>query len=799
MRLSFILTLIAASGMAPEPGDSTTPRLEFTVKPAASGRQLVRVSLPFPPGVLPEGQNLAVSTGGRPEITAGVRVLTWHPAPDAKLRSARRAVVTFPWTFASREPVTFLVEPTTSAIEPKSGVEPTPAAMARVERLPVEVKWNGSAVTIVYRDGPTLAARLLAPARISQAAPTIETVESNVFFLWQHVRFPDERWPRVIEIRADATGGVVLVAHLKRDLPGDAYAPDLGWQIETDASASPGPRRPGDRESSSASLPFRHDFTKGTDCEFLFDQGGYRLYHPAAPFQERGHVEVRRSNSRGFVYRYLRCTAGEQVPMQQAAWRRAEVVVARATLAPLSATLESPHEEHVNWRLWNLLYETGPPLDLANQPGLAALLRFHHDAIVRSAARGDDWGNVTYYSDSRNSGGPFGMNRLNHCPAIFEEAWRSGDRRLRDVAVNWCDNFHDLSIWWGPDRTGGTRYNNILAQNRAPLDNDRHFMWRSNDSVDFCTKGYRAFLLAYEQTGDPLHREALEAQVKYASQYVHTDRGEARNIGDADDFVRLYHDTGEVRYRDEALRLFRELRTKLSAGNLFSQSGHPIEPHPPFINDDDTGYRHPFAKPYIIGYALLGLPRLAQHAQAEPKLREVVKAVADFMAASQDPAGGWRYPHPRSSYLILDQAMEHAWQIVVADGLLGPQPEHLDAIERVLRQRYHGWQAKGSILCGVAAWELVTGRVKKPAELTRLYRHPEDRDFARDYTEGRLAFGSSQPEGLVYFPGVLAFYLKHRPASRLLTPPSNDDPLGKLLAGVNAGKTASGAPRRGSR
>ena len=169
------------------------------------------------------------------------------------------------------------------------------------------------------------------------------------------------------------------------------------------------------------------------------------------------------------------------------------------------------------------------------------------------------------------------------------------------------------------------------------------------------------------------------------------------------------------------------------------------------------------------------------------------------MAGSQDSTGGWRYPHPRSSYLILDQAMEHAWQIVVADGLLGPQPEHLDAIERVLRQRYHGWQAKGSILCGVAAWELVTGRVKKPAELTRLYRHPEDRDFARDYTEGRLAFGSSQPEGLVYFPGVLAFYLKHRPASRLLTPPSNDDPLGKLLAGVNAGKTASGAPRRGSR
>jgi hypothetical protein len=124
--------------------------------------------------------------------------------------------------------------------------------------------------------------------------------------------------------------------------------------------------------------------------------------------------------------------------------------------------------------------------------------------------------------------------------------------------------------------------------------------------------------------------------------------------------MRLYRYTGLPHYREQALRLFRELRTKLSAGDLFSQGGQPIEPNPPFINDDETGTRHPFAKPYIIGYALLGLPRLAQLEEKEPKLRDVIQAVADFMADSQDPAGGWRYPHPQSSHLILDQAMEHA-------------------------------------------------------------------------------------------------------------------------------------------
>jgi hypothetical protein len=771
MRWIIVLALLAAAVPVAE-ATGATDRLEFTVKPKAAGRQLVRLSLPFPRGVLSEGQGLVVSDGHH-DIAAGVRVLTWHPGADPKNRSARRALVTFPHTFADRKSVSFFARATSGAA-------------VRGEPLPVEVKVDGSTVTLAYRGGPTLTARLLAPARTADTAPVTDTVESNAFFHWQRVRLPDAQWPRVIEVRADALGGVALVAHLQRNLPGDAYAPDLGWQIET--QAAPGRCRRGDRDAASAQLPLRHNFGAGAALEFFFDQDRYRLYHPAAPFKQRGHAEVRPADGRGFVYRYLRCTSGEKVPMQQAAWRRAEVVLAPAGLAPLTATLECPHEEQVDGRLWDALYETGPALDLAGQPDLAALLRYHHDAIARSAARGDDWGNVTGYNAGRDAGPAFGMNRLNHCPAIFEEAWRSGDRRLRDVAVNWCDNFHDLSVWWGPERTGGTRYNNIRAMNRTPLDHDLRFMWRSNRSVDFCTKGYCSFLLAYEQTGDPRMREVLDAQVHYASQYVHTDRGEARNIGDADDFLRLYRYTGERRYLDQGLRLFRELRTKLSAGDLFSQSGHPIEPNPPFINDDAVGYRHPFAMPYIIGYALLGLPRLARYEAKEPKLRDVVGAVADFMADSQDLAGGWRYPHPRSSYLILSQAIEHAWQIVAADGLLGPRDKHLDAVERVLRQRYHGWKQTGQIPAGVTAWEFVTGKVKMPAELTKLYQHPEDRDSTRDYTEGRLTFGSCPPEGLVYFPGVLAFYLQHRPASRLLAPPREDEPLGKLLARVKGGR-----------
>jgi hypothetical protein len=133
----------------------------------------------------------------------------------------------------------------------------------------------------------------------------------------------------------------------------------------------------------------------------------------------------------------------------------------------------------------------------------------------------------------------------------------------------------------------------------------------------------------------------------------------------------------------------------------------------------------------------------------------------------------------------MSQAMEHAEQIMQADVALGAQEKHLDAIERVLRQRILGWRKNGRIFNALSGWEVSIGEVKARTDLQGLYQRPADRDSARDYTEGRPDFGSSQPEGLVYFPDVLRFYLQHRPASRLLAPPQPGDPLGQVLSRVN--------------
>lgn len=103
---------------------------------------------------------------------------------------------------------------------------------------------------------------------------------------------------------------------------------------------------------------------------------------------------------------------------------------------------------------------------MAAEPSLRALAEFHRDATVACAATGDDWGNLTTFDAALQRGGVNGMNRLNHCPAIFFEAMRTGDHQLQQTALAWCDNYYDLSIWWGPEGMGGTRYNNVRAATR---------------------------------------------------------------------------------------------------------------------------------------------------------------------------------------------------------------------------------------------------------------------------------------------------------------------------------------------
>lgn len=710
----------------------------FTVTPAKPGEQLVRVSLPFAPAALPKGMGI-IATSGKTAVLCDVHPLSYHPGQP---QSVRRALVTLVYDFTSLEPVAFALGLAHGSAQEWRIAENAPITIQFVDRgfviAPDSVQCTSSA--------SRWEARIIAPALSPGCTPKLEVIESGMRYLWLRLLCPDPDWPRIVELRVDALGTVALRAHVQRLGKGDAYAPDLGWSV------------------TGAGIPKfeKINFGSGAAATVTSGDGTQCLDFPDAPLLARGSVQCDEANGTSTVT-YLRCAADEKVPMQETAWRTSTVVYRIEKSAPLSPMLEPTHAIQFSGA-----HET---TEFALWPDLDDLRYYNRGAITLAALRGDDYGNVTSFSP----GAPasyYGMNRLNHCPPIFEEYFRCGDPRLRETAVQWCNNMYDLSLWWGdtPD-FGGTRYNAAVAAGQKEHEGDTSFLWRTNGTSNFCTKGFDSFFYAYEETGDPRMMTALLSQLAYVKQYVHVDQGECRNIGDVADFVRLYKATGVLEFRDEALRLFRELRSKLSEGDLFSQGGQPIVKDGPFIDDDNHGYEAPFAKPYIIGYALAGLPDLLEIAPDEPKLRDVVRAVADFLASTVDPAGGWRYPHPRSSGIIISQGMEHAAQIVNAADVLEKRGEHisnlLDAIETVLQARVMSYQRAGQILAGLSGWEAAEGILKDGKTIYDLYKKPEDRDRAKDYTEGAIGMGSAPPEGLVYFDRVLAFYLKHRPAERL--------------------------------
>lgn len=331
----------------------------------------------------------------------------------------------------------------------------------------------------------------------------------------------------------------------------------------------------------------------------------------------------------------------------------------------------------------------------------------------------------------------------------------------------------------GGGRTGGSHFGGgryPVFNDRIGREDDTRYMWRSNMASDFCTKGLDGFFMAYEETGDPRMATLTHWQLEYSHKYIHANKGAGwtRNVGVVHDYMNFYKWTGHERYLEEALRLFRELRTVLTEDNLFTQTGQPFDPDPPFINEDETGYDHPFPKPYMLSYALGGLPDLARVRPDEPRLMEVIVAVADFLAETQDPSGGWRYPHALSSRVQLAKSTLYPYRLIGVVELLEargePVDKYLDVFETALQQRVLMMLKRPQVPIGLEGWEVSSGMVEDKAELEQVYSSPEERDPSRDWSEGNMQFGTTPPDMYALFGPVLHFYLERRPAERLFEP-----------------------------
>ncbi len=740
--------------------------LTMTVQSPKTGTQMVRVSVPFPEQLFLEGKTLRV-IHKEFVIEPEIRMLSFHPGTP---KSIRRALITFPFTFHTKEPYQFIIQPNED--ETFVHKEITQIYTMDYEDFCGDYHLQIQPTKIIIKEAGQVCWELqpLVPVRQSRAVPLVEIIESHQYVQWVRMIVPDDRYPYILEAKVDALGTFGVKLHLQQgsEEKTAVFAPTTGWKVAGPAFSVV---KHGEESHPLNSHPDQYDCSEGK-ASWLTGEC-YELFFPDAEKLGRGYIQTHQANGNSYIT-YVRSVKDSRIPLQATAWIHTQITGNPKFVLPWNDLWESEMSIHIPPAIYNAVYHSGDPIQLLDSPEMNACYSFHHNILFDMVESGDDYGNMVNFGKNRYPP----MNRLNHLPTILWEAYRSQDIRLRNLAVRWADNYQRLTIWWGKKNHAGTRYPTVTDWH-PPFQADPYFTWRSHSGVDYCTKGIDSFIYIYEETGDPRYLASFHAQMDFAES-IRVDTGQTRNIGIVADYVKIYEITGVSVYLDRALELFRQLVPLLTEEGLFTQSGDPVASLIPFINEDETGYQYPFPKPYILGYALIALPLLYKHCPDEPELKNCIVGIADFLCDSQDPIGSWRYPHPASSTFIISQAIEYCWHLVKVAQYVEEKPEYLDAIEAYLRLVYHYWKKQGTLIHLMHGWEKAAGILGEDHSIYDLYKFPEDRDPTRDYSEGIIDEGGSL-ESVIYFYEVLQFYKAHRPLTRIYQLPEPGTPLAILI------------------
>ncbi|MCX8065225.1 MAG: dienelactone hydrolase family protein [Candidatus Hydrogenedentes bacterium] len=734
-------------------------KFRFSVKTNFLGKQLVRVSLPLPYGFATEQASFEIRDHTGNILEPDYRVLTTYGG-DAKY--VKRMIISFVDEFTSGQKEYLLIKGGPS----EKGRRLDFSDFSSVKIGDLLFSYGDGRLEAHTPFGKVTFTPFLNGEKFIAEEEQSEIVEFGKFYIWIRWLMWHKEFPSILELRANSLGQFSIKFSLQRWAEEDGYSPEFGFFIDGEQELLYSKNNGMEKISENLNL----DFSSGVGCQLY--TSSMVLGFPDAHCWKKGGVSAS-YGEKGWTVKYFRSRGDDRVPHQPMAWRTACVYLGPKDQPMWDELLEGQVKLAKPLEFYGSLIGVDS-ISLPENEIVRKCIEWHRNAMRVSRLYGDDYGNLS--SLPQNS--VFGMNRLNHNTEIYREYLRTGDDDIRKTFLLWCQNFSQLSIWWGDcgkEDFGGTRYNNINASDPSKHANDKEFMWRSNKSVSFCTKGFANFLFAYEETGDPFYGTSLKWQTEYAKKSIHANTGECRNIGVVDDFMLLYRSLGKKELGEESLRLFRELREKLNENYLFSQGGQPILKDTPFIDDDQTGYKNPFPKPYILGYALQGLPQLYELYPGEPALYETIEAVAKFLADTVDPVGGWRYPHPKSSRVLVNQGLEHAHQLMNACAVLKDRSPYfgdcLKAIEKVLQARMLGFMFKNSIFSGLNSWEYSAGLVRPGNNLESIYKRFEEKDYSRDYLEGDISISdSAPPEGIVYFTSVLGFYASQRSVENLLIP-----------------------------
>lgn len=746
----FVLTMLFSPA-------AMSQEVPFTISNPASlpVKTVVRIALPIPASLIPGRPPNHVLLDGE-AVTVQACGLTRHP--DGSLR---RVMLSVPVCLKAHETIdgVYLADGPTGVPDEQDlaaistdhwNVVPT---MDRIEFQSV----TGALLAAVEPFGP----------EAGEAEPTVKVLDRGPQFVWLRYDCAGEAWGRQCDVEIFRSGEVRLTHRIQAKLDGDHWTPDFGWTVTAPAAQV-------SKEAKGTVHLLGHDpnlrFSDESNADLiaeltLGDGRRASVANPLALRQNRGTFETKLT-SEVVVVRSNRNEPVEDLPtqglmIQEGAWRFSELVIAPSSGKELAARLDAPVVGHADWKAYDAVYHTGPPLK-AKHPVLQDCVEKTVFALQDMQMKGDDLGSMPWHWSPQQTKPDYtSAVRLNHALYVWEDWFRGGDPRMRAIAHDWCRNYFDLGMYWGPDPKfyGGCRRGNLWRD--RPGHGPGTFNPRFDNTPIYVHKGWSNFWLMYEETGDPRYRHAAEAAADWSIQEQHAGRSYTRTIGVVTDAVKMYEYTGERKHLENAVRLWETFQPTQGEDLLFTESGKPAVGNDLYIGSDSLGYKNPFVKPYIVQYATNALPYLLRHRPDDVRLRDTILALNDWMARVQQPGGGWGYPHPATA--------GSTWNLEYVHGLLlahevASKPEHLDAVTRNVRPivqlcELHGWPASG-----INPWE-VAAKVNASQRQER-YRLATDRDSMRDYEEGQVRFGRG-PDGNVYFQVVLRDYLEHRSEASL--------------------------------
>ncbi len=593
--------------------------MQFTVtNPADSAQQTVaRVSLPVPPGALADAPDAVSVSDGDRHVSAQARVITRHP--DG---SARRIVLSVPLDLPAGESRVFeLSDATDVAAQPSMLTLGEPA---RIETEAFVALITDGRVELVDALGRVLAAAAPFGPDSGAAEMTVQVLDEGAQFVWLRFLREGDEWSREVDVQVTRLGEVTLTHRIQAHPAGDHWTPDFGWTLTApDAQATSLPETPAHMLGRDPNSRFAEDANADLTAQFTLSDGTtLSVANPLALRQNRGTFEGAVADGSVTLRSNRTEPVGdletEGLMIQEGAWRFSELVISPVTRQVLATRLDTPVYGHADWRLYDAVYRTGPPLQIEH-PVLRDSVEKMVFALQSMQMKGDDLGSMPWSWDpTRTKPDYTSAVRLNHSLLLWEDWFRGGDPRLRQVALDWLRNYHDLGLYWGPnpDLYGACRRGN--AWRDRPGHGPGTFNPRFATAPIYVHKGWSNFYLMYEETGDPRYRHAAEAAADWSIANQHAGRSYTRVIGAVSDAVKMHEYTGDDKHLANAVRIWETFQPTQGEDLLFTESGRPAIGNDLYLGIDALGYKNPFVKPYIVQYATNSLRSVRNELPALP-------------------------------------------------------------------------------------------------------------------------------------------------------------------------------------